>query len=110
MLVTFEQRGQGHVLVVPIEHRETLFELTSSEASAVIRTTIRAARAIRAAFDPDGIAVWQNNGVAAHQSVPHVHMHVAGTLPTGGTAMGRVPRLTIEQTDSIADRLRPFLT
>ncbi|MFI9842453.1 HIT family protein [Nonomuraea sp. NPDC051941] len=65
----------------------------------------RAARAIAAAYDPGGIAVWQNNGAPAHQTVPHVHFHVAGTLPDGGTRWGEVPRLDLDETDGIAKRL-----
>lgn len=70
---------------------------------------VRATAAIVAAFDPEGVAVWQNNGVPANQSVPHVHFHVAGTLPEGGTNWGEVERLAVAQTDLIADRLRPHL-
>lgn len=109
LLVTFEPRGLGHILVVPVEHRVTLFDLTAVEGAAVMDATIRAATAIRGAFDPEGIAVWQNNGAPAHQTIPHVHVHVAGTLPEGGTRWGDVPRLPLDETDAIARRLRPHL-
>jgi len=109
MLVTFEQRGLGHVLVVPNAHRTTILDLVPEEHGPLLEATARAAAAIRGAYDPDGIAVWQNNGVPAHQTVPHVHVHVAGTLPGGGTEWGDVPRLPFEETDAIADRLRPHL-
>jgi histidine triad (HIT) family protein len=108
-LVTFEQRGLGHIVVVPVEHRVTLLDLAPEEGAAVMAATIRAARAIQAAYDPEGIAVWQNNGIPAHQSIPHVHVHVAGTLPEGGTNWGDVPRLSFEETDELAGRLRPHL-
>lgn len=42
----------------------------------------RAARMIVAAYDADGVAVWQNNGIPAHQSVPHVHFHVLPRFQT----------------------------
>ncbi len=93
MLVTYEPRGRGHILVIPLEHRETSLELTSAEQSAVMGGVVRATRAIVGAFDPLGVAVWQNNGIPANQSVPHLHFHVAGTLPEGGTAWGTVDRL-----------------
>jgi histidine triad (HIT) family protein len=73
-LVTFEQRGQGHVLVIPIRHVSTVIDLTPNEKWAVMDAVARAARAIVGAFDPSGIAVWQNNGIPADQTVPHVHM------------------------------------
>jgi histidine triad (HIT) family protein len=109
LLVTYEQRGLGHVLVIPVRHRVTILDLDAGERSGVMDGVARATAAIVGAFDPEGVAVWQNNGIPAHQSVPHVHVHVAGTLPGGGTNWGQVPRLDIDQTDAIAARLRPHL-
>jgi histidine triad (HIT) family protein len=109
LLVTFEQRGLGHLLVVPTAHRVTLFDLSEEETMALSSATTRAAAAIRDAFDPEGIVIWQNNGVPASQSVPHVHVHVAGTVPGGGTISVSVPRLSVRETDAIADRLRAHL-
>jgi len=109
MLVTYEQRGCGHLLVIPVEHRATVLDLSRDEQRALMDGVVRATAAIVAAFDPEGVAVWQNNGVPANQSVPHVHFHVAGTLPEGGTNWGEVERLSVAQTDLIADRLRPHL-
>ena len=109
ILVTYEQRGEPHVLAIPSEHRETILDLQPDEGAALMDATIRCAAAIAAADDPTGIAVWQNNGIPAHQSVPHVHVHVAGTLAGGGTDWGPVPRITHEEAEAIADRLRPHL-
>jgi histidine triad (HIT) family protein len=72
MLVMHEQRGRGHLLVVPIAHRETILDLTAEEQSAVMADVVRASHAIIGAYDPAGVAVWQNNGIPARQSVPHV--------------------------------------
>lgn len=112
MLVTREQRGIGHVLVIPVAHRVTILDVSPSEAAALIVGVQRAARAVVAAYDPAGISIWQNNGVPSHQSVPHVHVHVhvTGALPGGGTEWGEVPRLSVEETDLIAERLRPHLS
>lgn len=109
LLVTYEQRGSGHVLVVPIAHRVTLLDVVDSEHAALMDGVVRATGAIVGAFDPDGVAVWQNNGIPVHQSVPHVHFHVGGTVPGGGTLWGDVERLDVGRTDEIADRLRPHL-
>jgi histidine triad (HIT) family protein len=108
-LVTFEQRGRGHVLVMPVRHAGAIVDLTPNEQWAVMDGVVRASQAIIGAFDPAGIAVWQNNGIPAHQTVPHVHVHVAGTLAAGGTQWGPVPRLPTSRTDDIAVALRPHL-
>ena len=111
LLVTREQRGVGHVLVIPTAHRPTLLDLQPDELAPLLDLTQRATAAIVRAFDVEGVAVWQKNGVAAYQSIPHLHFHVAGTLPGGGTHAGKtqVPRLSIGETDDIAERLRPHL-
>ncbi|MGN6478775.1 HIT family protein [Luteibacter sp.] len=90
VLVTREQRGVGHVLVIPRVHRETLLDVTDEEAADLGRLVRQMARAIDATYDRPGIAVWQNNGVPAHQSIGHVHFHVAGTVAGGGTKWGEV--------------------
>jgi histidine triad (HIT) family protein len=108
-LVTFEQRGRGHVVVMPVRHAAAIVDLTPNEQWAVMDGVVRASQAIVGAFDPAGIAVWQNNGIPAHQTVPHVHVHVAGTLAAGGTQWGPVPRLPTSRTDELAGVLRPHL-
>ncbi|MFI5588133.1 HIT family protein [Amycolatopsis sp. NPDC051758] len=108
-LVTREQRGVGHLLVVPVAHRPTLLDLDSAEASALMASVMVAARAITDAYRPEGVAVWQNNGIAAHQTIPHVHFHVAGTLPQGGTEWDEVDEVSLDETDHIAAKLRPFI-
>lgn len=105
ILVTREQRGIGHLLVLPVRHYPTLLESTAPERHALIDSLSSAAAAIDAAFERPGIAVWQNNGVAAHQAIGHLHFHVAGTLPEGGTDFGDVRELSIAETDAIAEKL-----
>jgi histidine triad (HIT) family protein len=107
VLVTREQRGRVHVLVIPTAHRPTVLDLVPAEHGPLMSAVARAARAVAAASGADGVAVWQKNGVADGQTIPHVHFHVAGTLPKGGTAWGPVPSLSVEETDEIADGLRP---
>lgn len=105
-LITREQRGIGHVLVVPNRHYPTLLEASASELHALIDLVAVVSRAIDETFERPGIAVWQNNGLSAHQMIPHLHFHVAGTLPGGGTEFGKVPEISIRETDAIARKLR----
>jgi histidine triad (HIT) family protein len=109
-LVTREQRGHPHLLVIPIAHRETILDISDDEATAILIGVRDAARAIDQIFRRHGIAVWQNNGVPAFQSIGHVHFHVAGTLDEGGTERGHVTELSLSETDAIAGQLRAVLT
>jgi histidine triad (HIT) family protein len=70
------QFEEGQALVVPRRHAPTVLDLTDDEAADLMRTVRRVAIAMAAAFDPDGLTLYQNNGVASYQEVPHVHMHV----------------------------------
>lgn len=109
VMVTREPRGEPHALAVPVRHCETILGLTDAEAAEVMIAVREVARAIDLEFCRPGIAVWQNNGASAHQSIGHVHVHVAGTLEQGGTDWGQVPEIPIAQTERVAERLRPHL-
>lgn len=105
-LVTREQRGIAHLLVTPVRHVETILDLTDEESAALMVAVREAAGVIDRAEGRPGIAVWQNNGVPAGQSISHVHFHVAGTLPGGRTEWGDVPELSLIDTDALAQKLR----
>jgi histidine triad (HIT) family protein len=106
ILVTREQRGVAHLLVVPVRHCPTILDLRDEESGALMREIRHAARIVDAAEKRPGIALWQNNGISANQAVAHVHFHVAGTLEEGGTRWGEVPRLSVAETGAMAERLR----
>src|ERR1700733_15364816 len=105
ILVTREQRGVSRLLVVPTRHCATILDLTDEESTVIMREIRHAAHVIDRADSRPGIAVWQNNGVPANQTIGHLHFHVAGTLDAGGTEWGEVPELSIAETDTIANKL-----
>ena len=66
----------GHVLVVPRNHARTVTEIPADDMAAVARTAHRVANAVSKALAPEGLSLYQANGEAAAQSVPHLHIHV----------------------------------
>jgi len=70
------QFEEGQALIIPRRHAPTILDLTDAEAAAIFQHAKRISQAMVAAFDPDGITLWQNNGVASLQEVPHAHLHV----------------------------------
>lgn len=64
----------GHSLVIPKKHYETMDEMDEESASAVIKTTQKIGSAMLK-FN-EGYNVNQNNKSAAGQLVPHVHYHI----------------------------------
>ena len=70
------QANPGHVIVTVKPHLETITDLSPEQAAAAFRAVQRIARAVKAAFAPDGLTILQANGVAGGQSVPHFHVHL----------------------------------
>jgi histidine triad (HIT) family protein len=81
------QVNPGHVLVAVKAHVENLFGLEAVQASAVSRTMLRVAQAIRDAFAPHGLSVYQANGKAAGQTVLHYHVHLVPRYDGDGMAL-----------------------
>lgn len=81
------QVNPGHVLVAVKAHVENVFGLGTDQASAVSATMLRVARAIRAAFAPHGLSVYQANGKAAGQTVFHYHVHLVPRYEGDGMAL-----------------------
>jgi len=67
---------EGHTLVIPKQHAADLWEISESDAEAVIRTAHRMARLIRDVFEPDGLTLFQANRAAGWQDVFHLHLHL----------------------------------
>ena len=68
--------AEGHVLVIPKEPGETIFDISPEAAAHTIRTTQIVAAAVKKAMDVPGIMLAQLNGAASGQTIPHVHFHV----------------------------------
>ena len=66
----------GHALVMPIRHYETLLQMPPAEVGKLYSLVPAMAKAIVSAVRADGFNVGQNNGIAANQIVPHVHVHI----------------------------------
>jgi diadenosine tetraphosphate (Ap4A) HIT family hydrolase len=66
----------GHSLVIPRRHVGSFFELHPSEQAAMLSLLDQAQVDLEREFAPDGYTVGINNGVAAGQTVPHVHLHL----------------------------------
>jgi len=68
--------AEGHVLLIPTAHYETLDQMPADAAAAMLRHLPALVRAVQAATGCEGVNVLQNNGRVAHQVVPHVHVHI----------------------------------
>lgn len=107
------QAVEGHVLVIPHSHVETVFEIEPALAGEVMELAVRVARALKAAFDAPGLNLWQSNGAAGGQEVPHFHLHVQPRRVADGLLRvypGRTPSPTSRDAlERMAERIRGCL-
>ena len=81
-------QAKGHCLVISKTSKaRNLLDAEPKTLGRVIGATQKLARAVRAALNPDGIAVMQFNGAPAGQTVYHLHFHVIPRWE--GQAVGR---------------------
>lgn len=66
----------GSGLIVPKEHRETVFELTPEEWQDSRSLLHEAKGLLDEQYAPDGYNIGWNSGAVAGQHVFHAHMHV----------------------------------
>ncbi len=74
-------QADGHVLVIPKENAENIYDLSPEGAAALVKTTQKVAKAVKKGLGVPGLMVAQLNGAAAGQSVFHVHFHI---IPRSG--------------------------
>ena len=78
----------GQSLIIPRRHAATLTDLEDTELAAVMLAARRAANVLVDVFDPDGVLLYQNNGIGSGQEVPHFHLHVVPRQPGSDWGLG----------------------
>src|SRR5688572_27279406 len=75
-----DRRYQGSLkhsgVIIPVAHRETVFDLTEFEAAATFRLLRQVKAWMDAEFSPDGYNVGWNCGRVGGQGLLHAHLHV----------------------------------
>lgn len=66
----------GHTLIVPSRHVASLFEVNPGERTALMDLMEEAKRQLDEEYRPAGYNVGINDGPAAGQTVPHLHIHL----------------------------------
>jgi histidine triad (HIT) family protein len=75
----------GHSLIIPRKHHEKITDMTSEDVGKIFSLTPKIAKAILDATGADAFSLGQNNGKAAKQIVPHVHIHIIPRYNSKGT-------------------------
>jgi diadenosine tetraphosphate (Ap4A) HIT family hydrolase len=75
----------GHTLLIPKRHTGSFFDLSGPERIDLFSLLDRAKLVLDKEFHPQGYNIGINDGTAAGQTVPHLHVHLIprfeGDLP-----------------------------
>lgn len=80
----------GHSLIIPKRHIGSFFEATEEEKDALLQLLDRAKIILDKRHKPSAYNIGINDGPAAGQTIPHLHIHLipryekAGIDPRGG--------------------------
>jgi diadenosine tetraphosphate (Ap4A) HIT family hydrolase len=66
----------GHALVIPKRHVGSFFDVTNFERENLLAMLDRAKAIVQERYAPDGYNIGINDGTAAGQTVPHLHVHL----------------------------------
>ena len=69
-------QADGHTLVMPKTSSRNLLDADIATLAPLMTAVQKVARAVKAAFNADGVTVIQFNEPAAGQTVFHLHFHV----------------------------------
>ena len=115
MFVAFMDKypiNTGHTLVLPKKHHKDIFTMGDDEIGKLFSTVSFLAKGIVKALDAKGLNIGQNNGRAANQIVPHVHVHIIPRY-NNDSPNGRWPSRNLisdEELDKIAQKIKTSLT
>jgi len=78
--------ARGHTLVIPKAHAERVGDLDDDLASGLFDAVSELAPRVQSTVGADGANVGINDGEAAGQEVPHVHVHIVPRFEGDGGA------------------------
>tara|TARA_B110000438_G_scaffold113238_1_gene111072 strand:- start:270 stop:677 length:408 start_codon:yes stop_codon:yes gene_type:complete len=75
----------GHTLVIPKKHYERITDMDSNDVGQIFSLVPKIAKAVLSGACADAFSLAQNNGKAAKQIIPHVHIHIIPRYNDKGT-------------------------
>ncbi|MGC1454669.1 MAG: HIT family protein [Nitrospirota bacterium] len=66
----------GHTLILPKRHIASIFQATKDEVAALWEAVQQARNGLIREYSPDGFNIGINDGLAAGQTILHLHIHL----------------------------------
>ncbi len=96
---------KGHSLVVPKRHHEKITDMESSDVGNLFSKIPHIANKILGATKADAFSLAQNNGRAAKQIIPHVHVHIIPRYNDAGAIWTKRSILSDDELKALAKQI-----
>ena len=96
----------GHSLIITRKHSEKITDMNIDEVSQLFSKIPKIANAIVKATGADAFSIAQNNGKAAKQIIPHVHIHVIPRYNSTGTLWTKRQIISDNELNELAEKIK----
>lgn len=100
-----EVEAYGHTIIAPKSHYSDLFSTPTEVLGQVLTVTQKVAMHYRQAIGAVGVNLLHASGVAAQQSVPHLHIHLIPRFENDGLDAWPILPGTQASKDELLQRL-----
>lgn len=100
----------GHSLVIPREHHERITDMDSQAVGNLFAIVPKIASAVLEATGADAFSLGQNNGRAAKQIIPHVHIHIIPRYNSKGSIWTKRQISNDEELSALTSKIKKLLT
>ena len=100
----------GHSLVIPRKHHERITDMDPEDVGNVFSIVPKVAKAILTATGADAFSLGQNNGRAAKQIIPHVHIHIIPRYNSKGAVWTKRQISSDDDLLKLSKKIRSLLT
>ena len=99
----------GHALIIPREHHERITDMSHDDVGNLFSIVPKVAEAVLSATHADAFSIGQNNGRAAKQIIPHVHVHIIPRYNSKGSIWTKRQITSDDDLAELASKIRAIL-
>jgi len=99
----------GHSLIITKKPYEKITDMGVDEVTKLFSKIPKIANAIIKANNADAFSIAQNNGKAAKQIIPHVHIHIIPRYNMTGTLWTKRKIMKDSELDAMAQKIKNYL-
>mgnify|MGYP003323020990 FL=1 len=100
----------GHTLVIPKKHYERITDMDSNDVGELFSLIPKIAKAVLLGAGADAFSLAQNNGKAAKQIIPHVHVHIIPRYNDKGTVWTKRQIPSDDVLSELSQKIKTILT